>query len=182
MSAPSTTVPPACEYAFKDADEYVHSKTEGWNTEIIVRLSLSSNTPTLNFPKLTVQPTQNTILQSLIRETSSRNNVPPYKYAVNSTIIQHVAPTASSSSLKPAAPPSSVSDFVTKKEEDALDEKGSVAEAAQTSAAQSSGRRGMHSATGAYWNNERDGMWNFKYEAIENRGLDVVVSIIWIAI
>ncbi|KAI9722452.1 MAG: hypothetical protein M1835_003958, partial [Candelina submexicana] len=68
------------------------------------------------------------------------------------------------------------------KEEDALDEKGSVAEAAQRSAAQSSGRRGMHSATGAYWNNERDGMWNFKYEAIENRGLDVVVSIIWIAI
>lgn len=26
------------------------------------------------------------------------------------------------------------------------------------------GRRGMHSACGAYWNNERDGMWSFKYE------------------
>lgn len=22
----------------------------------------------------------------------------------------------------------------------------------------------MHSACGAYWNNERDGMWSFKYE------------------
>ena len=31
-------------------------------------------------------------------------------------------------------------------------------------AAVAGGRRGMHSACGAYWNNERDGMWSFKYE------------------
>jgi dynein light chain Tctex-type 1 len=44
------------------------------------------------------------------------------------------------------------------------------------------GRRGMHSATGAYWNNEKDGMWSFKYEEAAGRGMDVVVSVIWIAI
>lgn len=42
------------------------------------------------------------------------------------------------------------------------------------------GRRGMHAASGAYWNNEKDGMWSFKYEAAEGKGLDVVVGIIWV--
>lgn len=37
----------------------------------------------------------------------------------------------------------------------------------------------MHSACGAYWNNEKDGMWSFKHEM---KGLDVVVSVVWIAI
>lgn len=44
------------------------------------------------------------------------------------------------------------------------------------------GRRGMHSATGAYWNEKTDGMWSFKYEGGENKGLDVVISVIWISI
>jgi dynein light chain Tctex-type 1 len=43
-------------------------------------------------------------------------------------------------------------------------------------------RRGMHSATGAFWNNERDGMWSFKYEGGEGKGFDVVVSVVWIGI
>jgi dynein light chain Tctex-type 1 len=42
------------------------------------------------------------------------------------------------------------------------------------------GRRGMHAASGAYWNNEKDGMWSFKYEAAEGKGLDVVVGVIWV--
>jgi len=46
--------------------------------------------------------------------------------------------------------------------------------------AATTGRRGMHAASGAYWNNEKDGMWSFKYEAAEAKGLDVVVGIIWI--
>jgi dynein light chain Tctex-type 1 len=45
-----------------------------------------------------------------------------------------------------------------------------------------SGKRGMHCAAAAYWNAEKDGMWNFKYEAAEVKGLDVVVGIIWISI
>lgn len=48
------------------------------------------------------------------------------------------------------------------------------------SVSKSAGRRGMHSASGAYWNNEKDGMWSFKYEAAEAKGLDVVVGVIWI--
>ena len=38
----------------------------------------------------------------------------------------------------------------------------------------------MHAAAGAYWDNTRDGMWSYKYEAGEGKGLDVVVAVIWI--
>ena len=38
----------------------------------------------------------------------------------------------------------------------------------------------MHAASGAYWNNEKDGMWSFKYEAAEGKGLDVVVGVVWV--
>jgi len=44
------------------------------------------------------------------------------------------------------------------------------------------GRRGMHSASGAYWNNERDGMWSYKYEGGESKGMDIVVSVMWIGV
>ena len=40
-------------------------------------------------------------------------------------------------------------------------------------------RRGMHSATGAYWNNAKDGQWSRK---VEGKGFDVVISVIWISI
>jgi dynein light chain Tctex-type 1 len=40
----------------------------------------------------------------------------------------------------------------------------------------------MHSASGAYWNNERDGFWSFKWEGGEKRGMDVVVVVYWIAV
>ena len=39
----------------------------------------------------------------------------------------------------------------------------------------------MHSATGAFWNNEKDGMWSYKHEEDE-KGFDVVISVIWISI
>ena len=44
------------------------------------------------------------------------------------------------------------------------------------------GRRGMHSATGAYWNNETDGMWSYKWEGGQGKGMDVVISVIWVAV
>lgn len=40
----------------------------------------------------------------------------------------------------------------------------------------------MHSAIGAYWNNERDGTWNYKWEGAETRGMDVVVCVTWIGV
>jgi hypothetical protein len=44
------------------------------------------------------------------------------------------------------------------------------------------GKRGMHSASGAFWNNEKDGMWSYKYPGAEDKGLDVVVCILWFSI
>jgi hypothetical protein len=44
------------------------------------------------------------------------------------------------------------------------------------------GRRGMHSATGAYWDEKRDGMWSYKYDGGDGKGMDVVISLIWIGI
>lgn len=43
------------------------------------------------------------------------------------------------------------------------------------------GRRGMHSATGAYWNEETDGMWSWKYDG-SAKGMDVVVSVVWVGV
>jgi hypothetical protein len=39
----------------------------------------------------------------------------------------------------------------------------------------------MHSASGAYWDVKRDGMWTFKYSGAEQKGMDVVLSVIWFA-
>ncbi|OAL37213.1 hypothetical protein AYO20_03389 [Fonsecaea nubica] len=121
----------ACEAALSGATSYSHSETEGWNTMII-----------------------NSILGALVEETtvkpapgSSTTSQPQYKYVVNSTIIQHAAPS-----------PASTGDDTKK----------------------TSGRRGMHAASGAYWNNEKDGMWSFKYPGADSKGLDVVVGIIWV--
>jgi hypothetical protein len=44
------------------------------------------------------------------------------------------------------------------------------------------GRRGMHSATGAYWNEKTDGMWTFKYDGGESKGMDVIIMVIWVAL
>jgi hypothetical protein len=109
----------ACEAALSSASAYEHPSTESWNATII-----------------------NTILQALVKETSTPTTQPQYKFAINSTIIEH-APASSGTGV---------------------------------------GKRGMHSAAAAYWNAEKDGMWNFKYEAAELKGLDVVVGIIWISI
>ena len=44
------------------------------------------------------------------------------------------------------------------------------------------GRRGMHCASGAYWNNEKDGIYNFKYERADTKEFDVILSVLWISI
>ncbi|KAF2142319.1 uncharacterized protein K452DRAFT_297633 [Aplosporella prunicola CBS 121167] len=123
----------ACESAVGSAESYIHTSTQEWNNTII-----------------------NSILKALISETSTGpNNQPPFKYAVNSTIIQH-APTFSKAADSSA--------------DDAASSLSKV------------GKRGMHSAAGAYWNNEKDGMWSFKYDGGEKKGLDVIISVMWIAI
>jgi hypothetical protein len=88
-----------------------------------------------------------------------------YKFAVNSTIIQHLSE------------PSEV------RATEVEGEAGETAEGGEgTGEPRKVGRRGMHSASGAYWNNERDGMWSFKYEGGESKGMDIVVSVMWIGV
>ena len=42
-------------------------------------------------------------------------------------------------------------------------------------------KKGMHAARGAYWNNEKDGSWNYKYDQADTKGFDVIIGIIWIS-
>jgi dynein light chain Tctex-type 1 len=65
----------------------------------------------------------------------------PYKFVVNSTIIQNT----------PAGEPGK-------------------------------SKRGMNSSVGAFWNSTKDGMWSYKYDAGATLGMDVVLSVIWVAL
>lgn len=202
-----------CQSTFESVDTYEHSKTEHWNTNIIVSThNPSPQSKPRSHTATDLQKPQQSILQSLISETSTPESPPAYKYAVNSTIIQHQPPstptTSSSSSTKPLSPPPTTTtstSTTTANEASTADDTHPVAggaddertrpspEAAVTnpnpspSLSPSSGvggaaRRGMHSATGAYWNTERDGMWSYKYEGGEARGFDVVICVLWMAV
>ncbi|RAL00306.1 dynein light chain Tctex-type family protein [Aspergillus ibericus CBS 121593] len=118
----------ACDTALNEVTEYEHTKVGEWNSQII-----------------------NTILKSLITATapSTPSTPPPYRFTVNSTIVQQ-----------------------------GLIDKSAAADGA----ASNTGKRGMHSASGAFWDVNRDGMWTFKYPGAEERGLDVVVSVTWFAL
>lgn len=94
---------------------------------------------------------------------------------MNSTIIQHLVPT---SALNKARSPTTSTGVGS---DDAGEVKSETA-ATGTDGKPHVGRRGMHSATGAYWNDKTDGMWSFKYEGGESKGLDVVISVIWIGL
>ena len=37
----------------------------------------------------------------------------------------------------------------------------------------------MHTASGAYWDVTRDGMWTFKFPGAEQKGMDLVLSVVW---
>lgn len=121
---------------------------------------------------------QNSILRSLISESSPAGGTPSYKYAVNSTIIQHLVPTSALNKAKL----SHDSSIPHAESEAKISTSDAKTDATSTDGKPHVGRRGMHSATGAYWNEKTDGMWSFKYEGGESKGLDVVISVIWIAI
>jgi hypothetical protein len=115
----------------------------------------------------------------LISESSPTGGTPSYKYAVNSTIIQHLVPT---SALNKAKGSQESSIPKTEQIDATIATSDGKTGATGTDGKPHVGRRGMHSATGAYWNEKTDGMWSFKYEGGENKGLDVVISVIWISI
>ncbi|RJE19757.1 Dynein light chain [Aspergillus sclerotialis] len=117
-----------CDTTLKDAEGYDHAKVGEWNSQII-----------------------HTILKALISATTppTESKTPPYRFTVNSTIVQQ-----------------------------GLVDKSSTADGQQSN----TGKRGMHSASGAFWDVNRDGMWTFKYPSAEERGLDVVISVTWFAV
>lgn len=94
---------------------------------------------------------QNAILKSLIAATAPSDSTKPapYRFTVNSTIVQQ-----------------------------GVIDKSAASEGAQSNA----GKRGVHSASGAFWDAKRDGMWTFKYIGAEERGLDVIISVTWFAV
>ena len=114
---------------------------------------------------LTAAP-QNSILKAVISESTPKDATASYKFAVNSTIVQHLVPTSHLNKPKGTSPSPE-------------DSEGAPI---STDGKPHVGRRGMHSATGAYWDEKRDGMWSFKYDGGEGKGMDVVISLIWIGI
>ncbi|KAH8196965.1 hypothetical protein TruAng_008859 [Truncatella angustata] len=117
----------------------------------------------------------NSILKALISESTPSNNSqgPAHKFVVNSTIVQHLVPTSSLNK------PKGGTDV---KQEEPRISTSDEAVATGTDGKPHVGRRGMHSATQAFWNEKTDGMWSFKYDGGEGKGMDVVVSVIWIAV
>ncbi|CAJ2503017.1 Uu.00g104110.m01.CDS01 [Anthostomella pinea] len=143
----------ACQVAIGSADYYEHVKVEGWNSSII-----------------------NSILRNIISEsTPSGSQAPAHKYVVNSTIVQHLVPTSALN--KPQGGSDTRGD-----EPHISTSSGSGDGATATNGKPHVGRRGMHSATQAFWNEKTDGMWSFKYDGGEGKGMDVVISVIWIGI
>ncbi|KAB5571889.1 Tctex-1 [Coniochaeta sp. 2T2.1] len=135
--------------------------------------SVFGSVETYDHPK-TMQWNQS-IIEKMLRAVTSESEK-PYKLAINSTIVQHNVPT-SSSSLVSSGTNVDAQVKTEKTEEDAAP----VPTTESKKKAASGGRRGMHSATGGYWNEKTDGMWSYKYEGDE-KGFDVVIMLIWVGI
>lgn len=106
-----------------------------------------------------------------------KSAAPTYKFAVSSTIVQHLVPTSQLNKSKGTSTATSTEGDTT----EATTSSDSTATATATDGKPHVGRRGMHSATGAFWNEATDGIWSFKYDG-GAKGLDIVVVLLWIAI
>ncbi|TPX12228.1 uncharacterized protein E0L32_007114 [Thyridium curvatum] len=143
----------ACQSAIGSAEFYDHAKTEYWNATII-----------------------NSILKAVISEsTPSGSTNPSFKFAVNSTIVQHLVPTSQLNKSRGTGTSSEEASVSTSAD-------GEKPAATATDGKPHVGRRGMHSATGAFWNEKTDGMWTYKYDGGEGKGMDVIIMLIWIAL
>lgn len=115
------------------------------------------------------------MLKALISEATPQgpNGAPLFKFACNSTIVQHLVPTSALNKARGGTDIKSEEPHVSTSTE---------ATATATDGKPHVGRRGMHSATGAYWDEKKDGMWTFKFDGGEGKGMDVVIMLIWIAV
>lgn len=109
--------------------------------------------------------------------TPDKAAAPAFKFAVNSTIVQHLVPT---SQLNKAQGTSTSTGTSTEESKEQAAEPASTATA--TDGKPHVGRRGMHSASGAYWNEETDGMWSYKFDGGDAKGMDVVIMLIWVSL
>jgi hypothetical protein len=100
---------------------------------------------------ITNSPLQNEVLQSLIRATT---------------------PNEPSESRKALTPPYRFNVNCT------IIQQG-LAAPAEDESPDTAGRRGMHAASGAYWDVRRDGMWTFKYPKAAEKGMDLVLNVVW---
>ncbi|ERT02996.1 dynein light chain [Sporothrix schenckii 1099-18] len=142
----------ACQSAIGSAEFYEHEKTESWNTTII-----------------------NSILKALISESATgTSGAPAFKFAVNSTIVQHLVPTSQLNKSRGT-------DTAAGTDDSSTHVSGSKPAATGTDGKPHVGRRGMHSAQAAYWNEKTDGMWTYKYDGGEGKGFDIIVMVLWIA-
>ncbi|KAI6871091.1 hypothetical protein KC338_g2070 [Hortaea werneckii] len=162
----------ACDSALATATAYNHAQTAAWNDTII-----------------------NSVLKALVSEsqTAAGSADTRYKFCVNSTIIQHLSdprPSGTTSTGTDTEKTAGDAAVEGEAEEELMKEVGGGGESEDAAAAASNkaasntggpGRRGMHSASGAYWNNAKDGMWSHKYEGGEAKGMDIVIAIMWIA-
>lgn len=115
----------------------------------------------------------NSILKAVISEsTPTGSQGPAHKFIVNSTIVQHLIPASLLGKAKGGIESKAEEPHITTSDGGALSTDGKP----------HVGRRGMHSATQAFWNEKTDGMWSFKYDGGEGKGMDVVISVIWVAV
>ncbi|CAK7568189.1 MAG: hypothetical protein SEPTF4163_006173 [Sporothrix epigloea] len=135
---------------------------------------VASNAP-IGATRLKQIAEDNSILKALIAEsTTTTNGTPTYKFAVNSTIVQHLVPTSRLNKSRGT-------DTAGADEAAAEAAKSTSAPATGTDGKPHVGRRGMHSAQAAYWNEKTDGMWTYKYEGGESKGFDIIIMVLWIA-
>lgn len=125
------------------------------------------------------EPCQSSMLKAVISESTPQGaSAPSYKFACNSTIVQHLVPTSALNKARGGTETQSEKPHISTSTEGTA----TAGTATATDGKPHVGRRGMHSATGAYWDEKKDGMWTFKYDGGEGKGMDVVVMLIWVAI
>lgn len=141
----------------KDSKGYDHDNVGTWNSQIIVSDPILQKLAANSHPNC--EP-QDQYLQILTQNT------------VLKALISASTPTEAS---KP--PPYRFTVNSTIVQQGVIDES-----VAADGALSNAGKRGMHSASGAFWDVNRDGMWTFKYTGAEERGMDIVVCVTWFAV
>jgi hypothetical protein len=130
----------------------------------------------------------NDVVADAVKLANSKQ--PAHKFACNSTIVQHLVPTSQLGKARSVGTSTGAGDedggaqqpstTTTATASDDADKERDPSAATATDGKPHVGRRGLHSATGAFWDSAKDGMWTFKYDG-EAKGLDIIIMLIWIA-